>query len=117
MFHLVVNRLTSTKLFGATIFNPGVRFPYGSYKVAVYAWSGGFGSLQPVKPFKRLGFFRSKLPSYSTAEAYLITNSFVPPPVIPAPMAVDGANVFAYDWQTNGFKWFDFSTTNNPALF
>lgn len=120
IFHLIVNRL-NTRAYGATIFNTWRLFPYGDYRIVVYSWVGAAGTIEydpakPYIPFKRLGFFKSKLHTYEKAEAYLISSTYSAPPAIVAPLTVDGTNVFAYDWQTNGFKWFDWSSTNDPTV-
>ena len=121
IYHLLVNRLDPTRAYGDAIFNAWKMFPYGDYRIVVYSWVGAAGTIEydptkPYIPFKRLGFFKSKLHSYDKAEAYMISSTYTPPAAIGASLPVDGVNVIAYDWQTNGFKWFDWNSTNNPGV-
>jgi len=116
---VVINRTRKKNMFGMALSSEIKYLPLPQLRIVVYARFGTNALLQtPARLFRPLGAFVHGLPvGYDFTEAYVISNGFVPPPVLLSPMPVDGSNVWAFDWATNNFKYFDRSTTNNPNVF
>lgn len=118
VFHLKMNMYKPRHAHGVVVYNWNKSITLSGFKIAVYSRMAGVGHLEKTGKFTKLGFFTSKLTQpYEFAEAYLIRNTFVPPDPLPAPLPVDNVNVFASDFATNGFRFLDWSTTNDPAFF
>jgi len=119
VFHLKMDLCKPKRAHGAVVYNWNKTITLSGFKIAVYSRLAGTGRLEKKsRKFTKLGFFSSGLQKpYEFAEAYLIRDTFVPPATIPAPLPVDNINVFAYDFATNGFRFFDWSSTNDPAFF
>ncbi|GEM_PF-1942660 len=115
----VINRTRKRTMYGMVLSSEIKSLPLPHLRIVVYARFGTNAVLQtPAHLFRRLGTFIHALPvGYDYTEAYVISNGFVPPPVLLDPLPVDGTNVWAFDWRTNNFKYFDRSTTNNPNVF
>ena len=122
LFHLHITRTRNRRVKGNTFFNYGKDIKRRLYKVAVYSRMSGDVARISYTPehakkskLHRLGFFNREIKGdYDYAECFLISKLFDPPEEstdFPA-LAIDGTNVFAYDWQEPGFKWFDWSVTN-----
>lgn len=119
MFHLKMDMCKPKRAHGVVVYNWNKTITLSGFKIAVYSRMAGVGRLEkPRGKFTKLGFFSSGLTRpYQFAEAYLVRDTFTPPDPLPAPLPVDNVNVFAYDFATNGFRFLDWSTTNDPAFF
>ena len=122
LFHLHITRTRNRRIKGNTFFNYGKDVKRRLYRVAVYSRMSGEVARISYAPdhtkrskLHRLGFFNREIKGdYDYAECFLISKLFDPPEEstnFPA-LTIDGTNVFAYDWQEPGFKWFDWSVTN-----
>lgn len=119
VFHLKMDMCKPKRAHGAVVYNWNKTITLSGFKIAVYSQLAGVSRLEK-KPhkFTKLGFFTSGLQKpYEFSEAYLIRDTFVPPDPLLAPLPVDNINVFAYDFATNGFRFLDWSTTNDPTFF
>ncbi|MCX7848036.1 MAG: hypothetical protein N2595_08420 [bacterium] len=119
LFHLKMDLCKPKRAHGVVVYNWNKSVTLSGFKIAVYSRLAGLGRLEKERgKFTKLGFFTSGLQKpYDFAEAYLLRASFTPPNPLPAPLPVDGTNVFAYDFATNGFRFLDWSTTNDPSFF
>jgi len=115
----VVNWTRPRSVYGMALSSEIKTLPLPDLRIIIYSRIGTNATLQlPDHRFRPFGTFYHVLSAgYDFADAYVISNGFVPPPTLTEPMPVDGSNVWAYDWQTNKFKFFDRSTTNNPNVF
>ena len=132
----VLNRITNSTLFHVHIYRTGNKRVKGAvfynfaskdvtkrnYRIAVYArYTNDVARIvkTPERKTKsrvpKLGFFKREIgKGFDIIECFLISKDFDPPDEstnTPA-LTIDGTNVFAYDWQYPGFKWFDWSVTN-----
>ena len=123
LFHLHITRTRDHKVKGNVFFNYGKDVKRSLYRLAVYSrMSGDVARIDytPSRSIKsklhRLGFFnRGIKDNYDYVECFLVSKYFDPPleeTNFPA-LQIDGTNVFAYDCQKPGFKWFDWSVTNS----
>lgn len=119
LFHLKMDMCKPKRAHGVVLYNWNKSITLSGFKIAVYSRLAGVGRLEKGQAkFTKLGFFTSGLQKpYHFAEAYLISSAFNPPDPLPAPLPVDNINVFAYDFATNGYRFFDWSTTNDPNFF
>jgi len=123
VFHMHITRTRNHHVRGVVLFNYGHKdVRKRDYRVVVYSRMSGETARVAYTTenhsmktrLSRLGFFHRRLKEYDYAECYLISMLYDPPTEstnFPA-LTLDYTNVFAYDWQEPGFKWFDWGVTN-----
>jgi len=121
--HVHIYRTRNKRVKGAVFYNYGTKdFKKRNYKVVVYSrFSNEVAKVVKTPDRKtrsrltKFGFFKREIKKgYDIVECYVISKDYDPPDEStnsPA-LTIDGTNVFAYDWQNPGFKWFDWSVTN-----
>ena len=116
----VINTTRPRSVYGMVLSSRMPQLKLADYRITLYARTGA--TAQNLTPqFRRLyrfGAFYQVVPAgYTFIEAYVISNGFTPPALITNALPVDHTDVFSFDIRTNRFKYFDWSTTNNPAVF
>jgi len=116
----VINAARPRSVYGMVLSSRMPQLKLADYRITLYARTGVTAqNLQPqFRRLFRFGTFYQMVPAgYTFIEAYVISNGFIPPAIITNSLAVDQTTVFSIDVRTNRFKYFDWSTTNNPAVF
>jgi hypothetical protein len=109
IFHVEILRTKKRQMRGVVFYNYGKDVKKNDYRVVIYPHANGESFLKRTAKLKRLGFFRSNLPSeYEKVEAYVVLKDYVDnlPELttnFPA-LTVDGTNVLSRDWRPQGFQ-------------
>jgi len=121
--HVHIDRTRNKRVKGYVFYNYATKdFNKRHYRIVVYSrFSNSVANIVKTAERKlksrltKFGFFNRDInKGFDFVECYVISKNFDPPlestnsPALP----LDGTNVFAYDWQPPGFKWFDWSSTN-----